>query len=70
MDKNSFMLLGITSQNVYIELCNIDETASNINCVVKYQAKLFSTDTVSSLAGKQRKSGEIVFTWTYPGMRF
>lgn len=57
VDKNSFMFLGITKENVFVELCKVDDAAGQINCNVAYQAKLMNSDPVTVVAGKQRKSG-------------
>ncbi len=66
LDKTSFMLVGLTNTNVYVEKCTADDSIATINCATIYQTKFIVNYVPTLLAASQRKNGDIVIVWTYP----
>lgn len=66
LDKTSFMLVGLTNTNVYVEKCTADDSILTINCATIYQTKFVVNYPPTLLAATQRKNGDIIIVWTYP----
>lgn len=66
LDKTSFLQLGLWATQAYIELCTVDDEKMKIICKNVYSSQILARNPIL-LAGKQRKSGQVVFAWTAQG---
>lgn len=63
LNKTAFLQLGLWATQSYLEICTVNEDELKITCKNVYSGRLIAKNPIL-IAGKQRKTGQVVFAWT------
>lgn len=63
LNKTTFLQLGLWATQSYLEMCTVNEDEMKITCKNVYSGRIMAKNPIL-IAGKQRKTGQVVFVWT------